>query len=508
MRIIENDIITQQWQDFNLARSLIQSELNGVFGAETMRDLNEILELYRIYEFGADFDVEGGGGDYVPAYHRFKLIKGLIDKEARFLFSVPPTITMTDTENSADDKRISSNQDFVKTVLEKNHFFSKLVRAAKDCLIGRRIAIVANFNSQGIDISFVPSLEFIYETDPTDVDVMIKFIQFYSVVVNDDKSQQRIYKKKWEMNDRGYCEVTEELYDGNAQLIETLTPTRETRFTYIPAWVIINEGLTGDPFGKSDVESLIDDESWYSKLSSKDLDSLRKGTDQIVWAMDVNPRSTKDLSRAAGSFWDLNTDPAANDKTGQIGCLDNSMAYSPALDTSLNRIRAYMYSQLAVPDTTSEALQGIITSGKTMEAIYWDLMVRCDEKMLDWIPALTSMVNTIIEGGMLYPESKLIYTNETLVEGYSVTVENTYPILRDETEEKSTDILEINAKVMSRKAYLKKWRGLSDEKADEELAQIQLEQSMFEDSNYSADPFADVNEPNNPEEGEGEEDEI
>ena len=202
--------------------------------------------------------------------------------------------------------------------------------------------------------------------------------------------------------------------------------------------------------------------------------------------MDVNPRSTKDLSRAAGSFWDLNTDPAANDKTGQIGCLDNSMAYSPALDTSLNRIRAYMYSQLAVPDTTSEALQGIITSGKTMEAIYWDLMVRCDEKMLDWIPALTSMVNTIIEGGMLYPESKLIYTNETLVEGYSVTVENTYPILRDETEEKSTDILEINAKVMSRKAYLKKWRGLSD-------------------------PFADENESNgsnNPEEGEGEENEI
>ena len=55
---------------------------------------------------------------------------------------------------------------------------------------------------------------------------------------------------------------------------------------------------------------------------------------------------------------------------------------------------------------------------------------------------------------------------------------------------------------------MKKWRGLSDEKADEELAQIQLEQSMFEDSNYSADPFVDVNESNNPEEGEGEEDEV
>ena len=66
----------------------------------------------------------------------------------------------------------------------------------------------------------------------------------------------------------------EELYDGNAMLVEELTPTTETKFTYIPAWVIVNEGLTGDPFGKSDIEALIDDESWYSKLSSKDIDSL------------------------------------------------------------------------------------------------------------------------------------------------------------------------------------------------------------------------------------------
>lgn len=481
---LTSEYVTQQWQDFNLARSLIQQELSGVFGSETMKDLNEILNLYNIYENGAEFDTEGGNGDYVPAEHRFKIIKSLIDKEARFLFSVPPTITLSDIENSANEQRITPNQEFVRAVLEKNHFYSKLVRAAKDCLIGRRIAVVANFNNQGIDISFVPSLEFIYETDPTDVDIITKFIQFYSVTINDEKSQQRIYKKKWELNERGYCEITEELYDGNAMLVEELTPTTETKFTYIPAWVIVNEGLTGDPFGKSDIEVLIDDESWYSKLSSKDIDSLRKGADQIVWAMDVNPRSTKNLSRAAGSFWDLSSDPAGNDKSGRVGCLENSMAYSPALETTLKRLRASMYSQLDVPDTTSEALQGIVTSGKTMEAIYWGLMVRCDEKMLDWIPALTNMVNAIIEGATLYPNSKAVYTSEQLVDGYSVSVENTYPILRDETEEKATDILEINAKIMSRKTYLKKWRGLSDEEASDELAQIQLEQNMFEDSNY------------------------
>lgn len=488
MNINLTDVVTEQLQEFNLARSLIQSELNGIFGSATMKDLNEIIHLYNIYESGADFDIEGGGdGDYVPANHKFKIIRGLINKEARFLFAIPPTINIESTIEEEENKELISSQYLVKKVLETNHFSSKLVRAAKDYLIGKRIAIAANFSDRGIDLSFIPSLEFIYETDPTDVDVMTKFIQFYSVVVNNQKSQQRIYKKKWELKE-GYCWITEELYDGNAKLIETLIPEQKTKFTYIPVWVIVNEGLTGDAFGTSDVEELMYDESWYSKLTSKDFDSLRKGTDQIVWAMDVNPRSTKNLSRSAGSFWDLSSDPASNEKTGAIGCLDNSMAYSPALDTSLNRIRASMYAQLDIPDTTSEALQGVISSGKTMEAMYWGLKVRCDEKMLDWIPAMTNMVNAIVEGAILYPNAKQVYTSESLTENFNVTVENNYPILKDTTEEKSTDLLEINAKVMSRKAYLKKWYDMTDKEIDDELKQIVYEQNLLEDENYKTAP--------------------
>lgn len=501
MKEFVNELLTQQWQDFNLAKSLIQQELTGVFGSETMHDLNEILTLYDIYEHGAKFDPEGGaGGDFIPANHKFKIIKELIDKEARFLFSVPPEITLTDSETEGDNSRINPNQKLIKEVLEKNHFYSKLVRAAKDCLIGRRIAIVANFNPSGIDVSFVPSLEFIYETDPSDVDIMTKFIQFYSVVVNEEKSSQRIYKKKYEMNEQGYCEITEEIYDGNAQLVETITPTTVTKFKYIPAWVIVNDGLTGDPFGKSDMETLTGSESWYSKLSSKDMDSLRKGTDQIIYAMDVNPRSTKDLSRSAGSFWDLSTDPAAEGKTGQIGQVENNMAYSGALNVTLQRIRASMFSQLDVPDTTSEALTGVISSGKTMRAIYWGLIVRCGEKMLDWKPALVSLINTIIEGSLLYPESRAIYIDEVPVTGYHVEVTNSYPILEDEVEEKGTDMAEINNKVMSRKSYLKKWRGMTDDEAQAELEQIQLEQSMLEDNSMKMDYGEEPTEPVEPEE--------
>lgn len=487
---VDQELIARQAKEFAFTQSLIQTELHGIFGSETLRDMKEIIALYNIYEEGASFDQDNNSGDYVPADHHFKIIRSLIEKEARFLFSQPPTITLEDTEGPtrSDDgqlvNRLEPNQMLVEAVLEANNFNSKLVRAAKDCLIGRRIAIAVDFSEKGIDISFMPSLEFIYETDPRDVDILTKFIRFYITHDDDDKGQQRVYKKKWTLNDDGFCVIEEGLYDGNGVLVEEIMSETTTPLTRIPCWVIVNGGLIGDPFGRSDVEELIEDESWYSKLSSKDFDSLRKGTDQIVWTMDVNPRATGNLSRAAGSYWDLSSDPMEENRTGQVGVLDNSMAYSPAMDTTLNRIRASMFSQLDIPDTTSEALSGIISSGKTMKAIYWGLMVRCDEKLLDWIPALRGLVICIIEGSKLYPDAKKVYMDEELVDGYSVTIENSYPILEDESEEKSTDMMEVQTQVMSRKSYMKKWRGLSDEDVEDELKQIALEQSMLRDDNY------------------------
>ena len=55
----------------------------------------------------------------------------------------------------------------------------------------------------------------------------------------------------------------------------------------------------------------------------------------------------------------------------------------------------------------------------------------------------------------------------------------------DELEEKNMDISEVESKVMSKKAYMKKWRGLTDDEVQEELEQIALERQMLEDSSFS-----------------------
>lgn len=245
-----------------------------------------------------------------------------------------------------------------------------------------------------------------------------------------------------------------------------------------------NDGLTGDLIGTSEIEQLMDYEAWYSRLAAADMDAERKGMNPIRYTVDASPESTKGLSISAGAFWDLSTDQnQAQERTAQVGVLDSPMSYTTALSTTLDRIKNTMYEQCAVPNVSPEALKGVVSSGKTLKAIYWDLIVRCEEKMLEWRPALEFLGRCIIEGCRLYPGAANQYIDEALpTVDYTIRVDNQYPLPEDEQEEKQTDLAEVTAQTMSKKAYMKKWRNLTDDEADEELRQIAAERQILEDS--------------------------
>lgn len=487
---------------------LISAELAGVYGNDVLKDLGEIIKLYDVYDQGADFTTDRTK-DYIPAQLKYKKSSELINKEARFLFSNPPDINVAVKGEGTSDQEIEAAkaqntilQDFLDSVLDKNKFSEKLLKAAKDCFIGKRIAIFANFNSKGIQVSFAPSLEFIYDVDPTDIDVITKIVAFFTVKDSESASEKRIYKKKYWM-ENGFCHIVEELYDGTATLVETITPELTTKFTYIPAVIILNDGLSGDLKGRSDIAQLMNYESWYSRLANSDMDAERKSMNPTRYVMDCSEESTKNLSLAAGALWDLQTDQnAAQTMTGKAGILESNMGYSSALTTTLGRLKDTMHDTLDVPDVSTSALKGVVTSGKSLRAIYWGLIVRCDEKMLVWRPALQNLMRIIIEGAKLYPESAKFYSTDKLPDvKYNITVDNQYPIPEDEAEEKQTDLAEVTAQTMSKKYYMKKWYGMTDEEADNELDQIVLEQQLI-DSASGITPPTDESDVTQPEEEE------
>lgn len=493
---------------------LIKEELSGLYGTNVLHDMYEVIKLYDTYENGATYTAEAST-DYVPADLRYKKTQSLINKIARFMFSktpdfyVDPVIEDSQAEIEANKRAADTYKDLIDAVLKENGFSLAILKAAKDCFIGKRVALMFNINEDtGIQISFLPSLEFVYDVDPNNSNLLTKVVVFYNLNTNKDKKDQRIYKKKYWM-ENGFAHYSEIIYDGTGNPIETIAEDETTLFEFIPCWVIVNDGLTGDLMGTSEVSNIQDYESWYSRLAAADMDAERKGMNPIRFTIDAAPESTQGLSIAAGAFWDLASDQnQASDKSAQVGVLDTPMSYSAALGTTLNRIGNIMHEQSAVPNVSPEALQGIVTSGKTLKAIYWDLIVRCDEKMLAWRPALEFLAECIIEGVRLYPKAGERYLNgESLPDApYTIRVDNQYSLPEDETEEKQIDIAEVTAQTMSRKSYMKKWRGLTDDEADEELKQIAAERAILEDS-YSA-PVENGTEASNenPEEEENPED--
>ena len=481
-------------QVLNVPNSLITEELNGLYGSNVLHDMTEIINLYDVYENGASYPIEATK-DYKPADIRYKKASSLINKEVRFLFSKTPDFYVDPilTDNKAENERNKASTNVYKrlidAVLKKNNFPLALLKAAKDCFVGKRVCLMFNINEDtGIQVSFLPSLEFIYDVDPKDANIITKVVAFFSLNDNKAKDKQRIYKKKYWL-ESGFTHYHEAMYDGFGHLIEVVAEDVVTKFTFIPAWIIINEGLTGDLLGTSEIEDLAAAESWYSRLAAGDMDAERKGMNPIRYTIDASPESTKGLSIAAGAFWDLSSDQnQAQDKSAQVGVLDSPMSYSAALNTTLNRIKNDMHEQVAVPNVSPEAMQGVVSSGKTLNAIYWDLVVRCDEKMLAWQPALQFICTCIIEGSKLYPKAAQKYIDEPLPDcPYEIRVENQYSLPEDEEAEKQVDLAEVAAQTMSRKSYMKKWRQLTDDEADDELRQIAMERELLEDS-YAANP--------------------
>lgn len=490
-KVIEAENSTEVLTAFNrIPYALINAEIGGS-AKDTLDELTRICKYYKVYKKGASFTVEGSNGDYVPATLKYKMAASLINKEARFLFAEPPDITVEpkgDVGKITDDAKnaLTVLNDLVKTVLDKNNFEEALIKAAKDCFIGKRVAGVVNFNEEdGVTVTFLPSTQFIYDTKVGNPNVLTKFVCFIIVKDSITLSEKRIFKKKFELGEDGVVYLEEAMYDGAGGLLEEVTEYQPTLLTSIPASIFINDGLTGEADGESEIDILEDYEKWYSKLSNADIDAERKSMNPTKYTVDMDSRSTKSLSTAAGALWDLGSDQNLDNGHPAVGILEPGMNYSDALKTSLDRIKTVGYEQVDIPNITLESMQGAITSGKALKAIYWPLIVRCKEKMKMWGPQLRSLADIIIQGAMVYPNCVTRYINDTLVPvDYEIKVEQNTPLPEDETEEKTMDLSEVDSKVMSRKSYMKKWRNLTDDEVQEELEQIALERQIIEDATF------------------------
>lgn len=497
-KVIDEENSTEILTAYNKVPYALINEESDTSSQDVFAELAEICKCYKIYEKGCSFTVEGTNGDYIPAMLPYKLSAALINKEARFMFSETPDIQIiakADADQVTEDAKVAliGYNDLIQTILRANDFEDSLLKAAKDCFIGKRVACLINFNEDdGVTITFLPSTQFIYETKMNSPNVITKFVSFSIIKNSTELKRKQVFKKKFVL-EGDIVYVEEKLYDGAGRELETLMEYQPTKMKRIPAVVFLNDGLTGDSDGESEIKLLEGYESWYSKLANSDIDAERKSMNPVTYTVDMDTKSTRNLSRSAGSFWDLISDQVNDKVSPQVGMLESSMNFSTSLATTLKRLQNFAYDQVDVPNINLETMVGTITSGKALKAIYWPLIIRCKEKMKVWGPKLRTVIEIIIEGAMAYPNCIEQYVNEPLKPvDFTVIVEQNIPIEEDASESKMVDLSEVEAKVMSRKTYMKKWRNLSDNEINAELEQIAMERQLIEDIGFPGTSTGDV----------------
>lgn len=461
--------------------------LNGLYGNQ-LKHVSRINRNYDIYDGNQEWSIPAEL-DYEPTQKITNFIKKLIDTKARFMFGREPFFDVR--QLGPDDKgstrledEAQAKEDLLKKILDDNKFHSKLVKARKDCSIGGKIAIkLWGHSEKGIKIIFAPAQEFFIRYNTDDVDVIEQVTFLYPMDNEQQKRDQRVKKQEFKMVGAA-CILNEGIYDGNGDLIEVVEDNKDTKLDFIPVIVIQNGGLTGDTEGISDVELLWPDQDMYNKLSSDDIDALKFNMFPQKIATDAAEKSLQGMKIAPGALIDLQTDmaQASQGRQAKMENLESSFSYGDKFETTLNRHKNNMFELMNVPNIGLDQLKGLMTSGKSMQALYWDLMAACDEDFTEWKPALRQMVEFIFKMVEAYNcyEAREIAKYET---GLEIITE--YPIQDDIDSQKQVDIEEVLTEVRSRQSYLNKWSNEEDIEA--EFNRIREEKDLMSQDNFTMD---------------------
>lgn len=466
---------------------------------------------------------------YNPSNLKLRKVAKLINKQARFMFGAEPDIKLKlkmdiGEEDEAENTTLSVTKEMLDNIIERTAFMSKLLIASKDCSIGKRVAAVINFNpDSGVTIEFLPSLNFVYEYDATEKDKLNYFAFFRPLVVSTTQGMKNYYIKKVyklikmkkaddeidrtdptasEYKDQ--CYVKEIVYDENSKIVtdQYQREHKEMSFIdgfidleFIPAEVIINNGLLGDTLGVSDVEDLEGSESWYNAINDGNIDALRQSMNPMKYTVDMDTTTTKFMTNKPGGYVDLLSDRKNADNVhAEVGLLESQLNFAEPLDNVLKMIEREMYDFVDVPMIDLETMAGTITSGKALKALYWGLIIRCDEKMKTWSPSIKRIMTMVLEGCYTYPGIAQRYLgNESFPSRleFEIEVKRNNPLPEDEEEKKTIAIQEVNAQVMSRKTYMKEILKMNDDQADAELIQIALEMNMLDNQAIPLDGLSD-----------------
>lgn len=459
----------------DINKQSVSNTLLGIYQAtpQLLAERMEALKYYAYYEGeaanatdvysdilkGQSWEV-ASGLDYSPTQDIRNHAKKLIQKQARFMFSMEPNLNFKPLDKKNIDAA-EGKRTFIDTILEDNEFWGETFKAFLDSTISKRVLMVVSANpDEPIGINYYTMDQFTFEVDKNNYKKLNQVIIAYQDADTADNPPEEQIWRRWKYYMDGTCKLEYGEYDGNAKLIEGTDYILDTMLDELPCRVIVNGGLLGDTQGTSDIKDLMSAGNQYNKTISDLRDSLRfKMFEQPVFT-DADPASLQGMKIAPNAIIDLKTDPANPNGKADAKMLSSNFTFVEAVKFYLELTKQDMYEIMDQP--RPEDVKNA-PSAKAIRFTFYDLIARCEEKWKAWEPAVKWVVNFIIKAVdqfNLYkddPNRAFIKTDTRLV------IVPNYPIPEDEAEAKELSIREVEAKVKSIKTYIREHGNVEDE---------------------------------------------
>lgn len=428
--------------------------------------------------------------DYEPTQDIRNKVKPLLKKQARWMFSKEPDITIlpfdTNKKEMAEELRR-----FIDNILRKNLFWKKTRQAFLMSTIKKRVMLRASIKVGNKDVPGSINLRYedVENFSYKEIDGVLTEARFFQEDLNnylyeDDEKKKTYYIHKFtykviEENKPAKAIYVIETYKEDNLLNPIKVDSQEIGFeeNKIPAWLIKNGGELGEEFGETDLHDLKPSQDMYNRTTSDVADAIKFGLFGIETAIDLNREDVNKFNISPGALHAAKTADEAleNGKQGSIQRQEFSLSNISSVEMYLDRIEKDMNTILDMPSL--DELNNI-PSAKAMRYLYNDLIARCEEKWNDWGPVLEEVIRYIIA---IAGEAKLPGFNPKWKDlDFSLIFKHNYPIPADEEEKKATAINEVLADVRTRKSYITEFSSAED--AEKEFNDILNEKSLLEGS--------------------------
>ena len=515
--------------------------------AKFKKELQEVQLYYEYFDgfdvtdlnsdYGQTWKIDEEALDYKPTREIRNLIRQLVKKQSRFMMSQEPELVFNPItegrEKQAEQKRI-----LFDSILRQAKFWSKASNALTDATVGKRVLMTVLGNEgEPIDVRFFPMPQFSYIVDPKDSSRLL----VVDIVYQDertrgmDKEAQLWHHYRYEMksgaSESGVanalddideeCWLTYTLTDGesnqiyvaedggttikesSAKLVEiednlgnpiqvplAVMESAPTGLSQIPARVILNEPLTNDVYGTSDVKDLVTIADNMNKTISDLRDALRFRMFEQPVIVDGSTKSIQGIKIAPNALIDLKTDISSGIGSGgssrqaSVTSISSNFNFLPSVQYYLDEAKRTMYELMdqPIPEKVQSAPSGI-----AMQFLFYDLMSRCDSKWVEWDSAiewLVSMIEEILEKVSVNIEPLPENLKSAWQEITTLTINHNYPLPADEQAKRQTAMQEVQTSVRSHQSYIEEFSR--NENAEDEWSRILEEAAQLEELSSGA----------------------